>query len=201
MRVFVFSSLLVLALTGCKPFWDPTYIPSGYTNHGKEYKSPPGPEARNIGYEYSAEKNAEVIESWRQAAADMVLRAKANNIRPSGPVFLITNMGVSASQSAFDLALRQEVSAAGHNVVRDSNAGTALFYSIAIEPLEEGAPEGAEPYTKLTLGLLDAEGELAQNISALYELPLYGAKSAGFFHPVTAPVTMHPAEMYGEYND
>ena len=45
MRLLFVSAVLVLALTACKPVWDPTFMPSGYAHHNKEYKTPPGPEA------------------------------------------------------------------------------------------------------------------------------------------------------------
>jgi len=204
MRVFVFSSLLVLALTGCKPFWNPTFMPSGYKHHENTYKSPPGPEARDIGYDYSAEENAAVIDNWSDAVADIVLRAKAHDIRPAGPIYLMTNMGQSASQATFDLALREELRSMGHTLVRDVAAGTPLFYAAVKEPLEEGAPEGAVPYTELTLALLNSEGEIAQSVSNLYEVPLHGVRSIGLpFHSKSSnePMTMQEESVRDDYNE
>ncbi|MEZ5815441.1 MAG: hypothetical protein R3E13_12100 [Alphaproteobacteria bacterium] len=199
MRVFVFSSLLVLALTGCKPVWDPTFMPSGYAYHSSEYKAPTGPEAADIGYEYSVEQNAAVLESWRHAAADLLLRAKANDVLPAGPVYLTTDLETGTFQVTFETSLRHEMLAQGITVATGAeDAGAqALFYS-AYDPEEEGRPETTRPYNdeahhpnkdgdhlspyktmNLVLGQVH-DGILTQKVAAFHEVPSYGFKPAGY---------------------
>lgn len=177
MRISLFSSLLMLALTGCS--WDPTFMPSGYTYEGNEYKTPTGPEARSIGYEYSAAENQKIIQEWRDAAADLVLRAKTNNLLPAAPIYLTTTMSASASQAAFDSALREELNAQGSTLVRDAGQGAALLYTAEKAKMEADAAADAQEQTQLTLGVPDEKGELGQSVSGLYDLPLYGVRSIG----------------------
>ena len=197
MRVFVFSSLLLIALTGCKPVWNPTFMPSGYTYHHDEYKSAPGPEAKPIGYTYSASDNQKVIDDWQNAARDLLLRAKANDIRPTGPVYLTTDMNPSVFQSTFDSALRDELRAQGYTLSDNPEEGTHLFYS-AYDPNDQGPPETVYNYNdepahahkdgdflppsqkmELVLALLN-DGRIGRKVTSLYEVPLYGFKPAGY---------------------
>ncbi len=197
MRSFVFSSLLVLVLSGCAPIWDPTFMPAGYAHHGNVYKSQPGPEARPIGYKYSAEENAAVVEGWRHAVADLLLRAKANDLHPADPVYLTTNMGAGPSQSTFDLALREELSAAGYVLVRDEAAGKPLFYSAARALAEDGESEK----TELTLGLLDDKGDIVQSVSGLYDVPLHRSGFSFAGKSFLPAVTAQAEDERGDYND
>lgn len=197
MRTVLFSAILLIALTGCKPLWDPTFMPSGYNYHHDEYKSPPGPEATPIGYTYCAAKNTTVNEAWHHAASDLVLRAKANDIRPAGDVYLTTDINAGAFQSAFDSALREELRAQGYRLVNDPAEAVTLFYT-AYDPVEQGQPESIAPYNdeahhpnkdgdflppsktlELILGHVE-NGNLGKKVSALYDVPLYGFKPAGY---------------------
>ena len=198
MRFFVFASFLVLSLTGCKPVWDPTFMPSGYTHHHKEYKTPPGPEAAPIGYEYSAEQNADVVEHWRKAASDLVLRAKAHDIRPTRSIYLTTDLPHGAFQSAFDHALRDELQAHGYLLADDPVEAETLFYS-AYDPSDPGIPESTlnvnhddarhanveggflAPAKKfeLVLGTV-TDGIMGTKVSHIYEVPSFGFQPAGY---------------------
>jgi len=198
MRLFIFSSCLLLALTGCKPFWDPTFMPSGYAYHQKEYKSPPGPEASPIGYEYSNQKNNEVLEGWRFAIRDLLLRAKANGLNFSDPVYLSTDLNAGAFQSAYDSTLREGLRAYGFTIASSPEQAAHLFYS-AYEASENGQPESVDPYNKddahhphkdgdflppsgkLDLVLANVEnGFMMKKVKSTYEVPLYGFKPAGY---------------------
>lgn len=205
MRVLVFSSLLLIAVTGCKPLWDPTFMPAGYAHHHKEYKTPPGPEGADIGYPYSAKQNQRVMQSWQNATSDLVLRAKANDIRPVGPVFLTTDLKPSAFQAAFDNALREELRAAGHTMSKSAEEATTLFYS-AYNPAEDAKPESDALYNDelshsntqgiqlppsktmdLTLAVLN-EGRMGKSVSAKYDVPLYGFKPTGYLPAYARPL-------------
>lgn len=222
MRVFVFSSLLLIALTGCKPVWDPTFMPSGYSFEHKEYKTPPGPKAAPIGYPYSAEQNAAVLESWRVAVSDLVLRAKAHDINPAGPVYLTSDLPQGAFRSAFDHSLREELQASGVTLTTDPAEGMHLFYS-AYDPADPGIPETTYNYNdephhpnvageflppskdlELVLATVDAD-IIGTKVASVYKVPSYGFKPAGYA-PLYERPRMPPAEMSEEeptdgYND
>lgn len=173
--------MLLLTLTGCKTFWNPTFIPSGYSHHHDEYKSPPGAEAKNIGYDYTAAQNQQVLEEWHIAARDLVLRANTNGVLPAGPVFLTTNMSSGSFQGAFDFTLREALRAQGQTLAATADQGTTLAYS-ASAPKGKDAPvqnKGAalQPFN-LSLGTLDDKGDLANTASAIYDVPPYGFKGS-----------------------
>ena len=206
MRTVLVSSMLVLALTGCKPVWDPTYMPSGYAHHQKAYKAPPGPEADTIGYEYSVAQNAAVQRQWRMVANDLILRAQAHDMLDA-PVFLTTDIKPGPFASAYDFALREELRVAGVILAANQEEGAELFYS-AYDPDEEGPAESLTGYNdeaahpnkdgdflppSKTLKFILAktqDGIISKKVSSMQEAPLYGFKPAGY-----APLHERPREL------
>ncbi len=71
MRFVPFVSLMVF-LAACHPFNGPNFMPDGYEHHNKRYKSPPGGEASDIGYDYSAVENQAVLDVWADVIKTMV---------------------------------------------------------------------------------------------------------------------------------
>ncbi|MCB9982785.1 MAG: hypothetical protein H6861_03790 [Rhodospirillales bacterium] len=213
MRTVVLSSMLALALTGCKPLWDPTYMPSGYAHHQKMYKAPPGPEASAIGYGYSAKQNAAVQESWRKAVSDLVLRAEAHDML-GAPVFLTTDINPGPFASAYDFALREELRAAGVTLAANAEEGTELFYS-AYDPAEKPQAESLTgfndeaahpnkdgdflpPSKPMELVLAVVEDDIiGKKVSTMQDLPLYGFKPAGYAHLHERPREVDPKQCSG----
>ena len=68
MRLFIFAALLIPALTGCTLFSSPTFMPAGYSYHGDDYKSPPGPELRHGRDAASAPVDTASVEERREPA-------------------------------------------------------------------------------------------------------------------------------------
>lgn len=66
------SLLILVLLAGCSRFDEPNGLPTGYAHHRKEFRSAPGPEYYTLGYEYSAEKNAEILANLREIAGDLI---------------------------------------------------------------------------------------------------------------------------------
>jgi len=211
MRTLAVSSLLVLALTGCKPFWNPTYMPSGYAHHHKEYKSPPGPKAAPIGYEYSAKKNTAMQQQWRAAVSDLVLRAQAHDLLGAGPVFIHTDLNPGAFQSAYDFALREELRAAGVMLAESADQGSQIFYS-AYDPQDKGPAEYLTGYNdeahhphkdgdflppSKTMKLILASTEngiVGEKIISMQDVPLYGFKPAGYAPQHERPRELEPKQ-------
>lgn len=195
MRILMMSCLPVLALTGCtSPLSNPTYMPAGYAYHQALYKTQPGPEAASIGYEYSAEQNAAVQESWRGAVSDLVLRARAHDMLDR-PVFLTTDIKAGPFASAYDFALREELRAAGAVLAAHAYEGRELFYS-AYDPAggssvkssdsyndklsysdseTESSPSAPSKMMKLVLATVE-NGAVGTRVSTMQEIPLYGFK-------------------------
>ena len=202
----IFSSVLILSLTACKPFWDPTYYPSGYTHHDKAYKSPPGPAVTDIGYEYSREQNAAVNEAFLNAARDLTARAKAEGFASTRPYYLVSDLQDSAFKGALDNALRQAMRENGTMTTMDSSLGTPLFYS-AYNPAMDRAPEYDSRINTDDANHPDMDGTaipqsgtmelvliqqhdkyIDKQVSTMMDIPLHDFKPTGYLPPHTRPL-------------
>lgn len=179
MRFFLLSTVLVLSLTGCRTLWDPTPVPAGYAHHQGAYNSPPGPEAKNIGYDYSAAENEAALNEWRHAVRDLLLKARAHDIKMPENLKLVSDLPAGAFRSSYDHVLREGLRAYGHTLSpHDDNAATALFYSAAHPDKESGAdPEAFE----LIIGFPEGENDiLASETRGIYNIPAYGFRKASY---------------------
>ncbi|MBL4805651.1 MAG: hypothetical protein JKY71_12430 [Alphaproteobacteria bacterium] len=213
MRHILLLSSCVVLVAACKPMWDPTFIPSGYTYHHNKYNSPAGPEPAPIGYEYSEEKQARVMDKWSDAVSDLVLRAEANGMRPAGPVVLTTDMEPSAFSGTFAYVLGEELMDAGYTITADTEHpdATVLYYSAYDPELGEdvlyeddynddipyyNADNSYSPDTKpleLVLGF-PGDDVLDMRVSAVYDVPLHGYKPTGYVAPHARPKNALPGE-------
>lgn len=213
MRIWAFCLVSVLALSGCRTFWDPTFMPAGYAYHQEEFKSPPGPEAEAVGYEYDASVNAAVQDEFELALRDLLLKAKANDIVLPQTISLRTDMTDSSFQGTIDFVLREILKDYGYTLApADQPETPALFYSAYVkDPYYNsegnsngpyiGSPDGPEdPKYKqdhenftLVLGLLEEKKqniEITQHVASEYSLPYYGYKASyyqyvpGYKYPV-----------------
>lgn len=220
MRLFMLSLLSLLALSGCRSVWDPTFMPAGYSYHQEKYKSPPGPEAADIGYKYSADKNEAVLGEWRGALRDLLLKARANDLGVPQTVALQTDLEQSAFQGTYDSMLREELRSGGHVLTNEAAGAPALFYS-AYDPANDGRVEreprkgyngDQEPHFKdsrfvppsgnieLAIGLVQ-NGKWIKKVSGVYNLPLYGFRPGAYIPGHESPVrgrTNNPAAISAE---
>ncbi|MCC6598811.1 MAG: hypothetical protein IT559_08480 [Alphaproteobacteria bacterium] len=212
MRVFMLSLLSVLALSGCRSLWDPTFMPAGYSYHQNNYKSPPGPEASDIGYEYTAAENEAVMEQWRHAVRDLLLKARTNDLQIPQEAFLQTDLKKNAFQGTFDSTLREELRIYGHRLVDSADGVPSVFYS-AYDPAQTGPLQRSpdkryngdqEPdfqdsrfvpaagNIQLVIGIIQ-DGQWLQKVSGVYELPLYGYKPGAYVAGYESPIKEQPS--------
>ena len=64
---------------------NPSAMPKGYYHHQDVYKAAPGPNSDELGYDYSLEKNEEILLAWREVVGDLVTQFLA---RHAGDLFL-----------------------------------------------------------------------------------------------------------------
>lgn len=144
LRKFVSSLLLVstisLALAACETYGP---IPTGYTYHGQKYKSPPGLSADEIGYEYDAEKNQQILEHWHSKAVELLNDMERGAQIQGHPIYVRAPHRPTAQTSAFDTSLRDEMRKRGYEIVSDRYDGKILAYYI-FEPGK--APIGVDTY-------------------------------------------------------
>ena len=195
MRAFTLCLIGVLALGGCRSIWDPTFNPAGYSYHRNEFKSPPGPPAKDIGYAYTSDKNEQVQNEFREALRDLLIKAQAQNMPIPQTVALTTDLDAGAFQGTYDSLLREGLRANGHTLIDEKDARPdtpKLFYSAygdkTVRQLKQGGPAeyNDDPQTpddpnfmrgkrkmELVIGLVKNSHVLSK-VSGLYDVQVYG---------------------------
>jgi hypothetical protein len=179
MRLVLLLLVTAFGLTGCRTFWDPTFMPAGYTYHQEVYKAPPGPEADDIGYAYTPERNEEVIHIWRIVAQDIVAQLEEQSGIAGGAVYVAPHENPTAFTSSFDHVLREQLHERGYTLVPTPEGAAYLRYDAVPAPQDQDTmqnPEGFEDY-EVTLQIVDLSGKeeivIAQS-GGIYKLPSYG---------------------------
>ena len=183
----------VFALNGCKAIMNPTFMPSGYTYHQDTYKSPPGPEASSIGYDYNQLKNDEIVQVWLATADEMVGELeKAGNVS-AGPVYVTPPRKENAFTQSYDHALRNALRARGYTLL-DTPDPQGLILTTGARVVQDGTAssyayrdESDEPASALrdmilTLAAMRGEEKLG-TLEGSYTLPTYGYQSAYYKKP------------------
>ena len=180
---------------------DPTFLPSGYTYHHDEYKSPPADEPWPIGYEYSREENAKILNKWRDVADDVTDKLEEAASLGGTPVFLASPDLDNAFSLSLDHALREEFRARGVSLVAVPSEETFKLNVTTYDPEfkdamrsyalndqeEKDLPEPPKEVSKELV--IKVDGLVADMTSVLveetYELPLYGYQDRQLYLPIT----------------
>lgn len=129
-------SCVALGLVGCRTLVDPTFMPAGYSYHHDEYKAPPGPEADDIGYEYSAAKNGETLAIWRIAVVDLIDQMEEQNAVGPQDIYVHRRARHNAFNASYDHVLREELRGRGYTLSTYPGSALALWYE-AHEPVDQ----------------------------------------------------------------
>ena len=194
MRAFLLCLTGVLALSGCRSIWDPTFQPAGYSYHRNEFKSPPGPPAADIGYDYTADKNQQVQNEWRAAIDSVMTKAMNANIGIPQNVAIVTDLDKSAFQGTYESLLRDNLRANGLTLVDEKTLAPdapRLFYSAYGEktaaqlrqaraqyngdmpPSEDTKFEPVNRQMELVVGVIK-NGLFVNRVSEKFNLQVYG---------------------------
>lgn len=197
-------STAVIALNACKTLIEPTFIPSGYTYHHDEYKSPGADKPWHIGYDYSRDENAHVLNKWRMVAADLTDKLEESASLGATPVFLASPDIDNAFSLSLDHALREEFRSRGFALVavpsEDAFKIKASTYdpefkdamrSYALNDQEQkDLPEPPREVSKTLV--IKVHGLVADMTSVLveepYELPLYGYQDKQLYYPLSQSI-------------
>ncbi len=190
MRILI-PFLSVFFLIGCSAISSPTFWPSGYAYNNNSYKAQPGPQANNLGYEYSAEKNAEIMAKWESVADELVGELEAQSGIVPNDVF-IANRARGAFNASFDHALRRAFIKRGYSVSDTPDALYGLQYKARAQgedsaSLNKASYNGdmekssmsqqqdtAEEQEFMLMLSLRKDGMLLGQGSGVYMLPRYG---------------------------
>jgi hypothetical protein len=188
----------ILGLAGCQNYFvKPSAIPSGYTYHDDQYKSPPSPEATNLGYSYSEEKNAQLLDSMRIKAEELFNQLE-NDYDMNGVDFFIYNAHEhNAQNSMLDTVLRDIVREKGYRIATAPQGAIGLGYSIN-EPKElekdinfgdlQNDPKTTDHFDRINtyermimrLELTDGKENIGA-VRAIYDMPMYGYERRNTF--------------------
>ncbi len=194
MRRFLVLPLSMIALAGCQTsditnlysditnLWDPSPMGRGYSSFSEPYKSPPGPKPPEIGYEYSEEKNAEVLSELRSASSSLVTKLEETVEVPEKFVYVAPPPprpfieGSGAFYNSFDHVLREELISRGYSVTSEPQNATTLQFRA--DPPEgqnffsETRPRDGRDF-EITL-IVGPEQKPEAWISDIYHVPAYG---------------------------
>ena len=197
-------SAIALSLNACKSFMAPTFIPSGYTYHHDEYKSPPAENPWGIGYDYIRESNKAMLDDWRDVASDLTDKLESSASLGASPVFLSSPTLDNAFTISLDHALREEFRARGYTLSSLPTPDSMKIEVSSYDPeykdvmrsydlndqIEKDLPEPPKAISKnLVLkvyGLVD--GVSTTLVEAPYDLPLYGYQDKQLYFPLTQKI-------------
>lgn len=190
----------------------------GYTYHGQTYPSQPVSKADNLGYQYSEEKNAEILAIWRTKVEDIVSHIEQQAGLSNADFYIRVPLSPDTQLLTFDHVLREVLRKRGHRIISDRYAGIILTYDIydpdlSTEKVEydyNEALDGRGPdnfplhiseaeYQPMVIEMqaFDKTTPIASFMGA-YTVPMYGYElydPTPFWHPVGGQVII------GVYDD
>ncbi|MAE51644.1 MAG: hypothetical protein CMH27_07520 [Micavibrio sp.] len=192
--------IAILALSACENMYlKPLALPTGYTYHNDDYKSPPSPQASGIGYEYSAEKNAHILQNMRVKAEDMFAQIQAQTDLTGKALYVYNARHHDAQNAAFDHVLRDVVRKNGYVLAKapgetgSYNLGYAIMekddlnrdvnFGDMNEEYRKSYYHQYDEYEDMFIDMVVFDGEkVVTKYRANYDLPMYGyERHGGFF--------------------
>ncbi len=195
--LFLFSAL-TLALSACDG--KPQPIGRGYSSFKEVYKSAPGEKAKDVGYEYSAEKNITVIKDMRFAANDLADQLDQKLSFDVDELYLAPPAN-NAFYKSLDHLLRLALTQRGY-LLSDNAEGKTKIDLVVKKDIPEcyrGDTNPENPYQTVFIMLaMDAVPGQPENmdvVSGFYEVPLYGFEEQ---NALSAVVPACPIEQVDE---
>jgi len=197
-------STIALSLNACKSIMDPTFMPSGYTYHHDEYKSPPAGNPWGIGYDYTRESNKAMLDQWRAVASDLTDKLESTASLGASPIFLSSPILDNAFTISLDHALREELRARGYTLSSLPTNESLKIQTSTYDPaykdvmrsydlndqIENDLPAPPKAVSKSLMlkveGLID--GAQTTLVDAPYDLPLYGYQDEQLYFPLTQKI-------------
>jgi hypothetical protein len=136
---------VIIAVSGCRSFLDPSPMPAGYAYHQQKYKSPPGPPAADIGYPFSVDRNDVVVEKWQAVASRIVDQMEQQLALGPRAIYIEPLPRPNAFNTSLDYVLREELRNRGYTLVAVPGSGLHLKPEIYL-PGDEKIPVDANMY-------------------------------------------------------
>ena len=169
-------AILTIGLAACSDPWSPSPWPSGYSYHHNQYKSAPGPEAPELGYDYSETKNAQIVHDLRNVAEDLLDNLEVKFEIPDAPIYVETLPETEAFTQSFDYVIREDLTRRGYTVVSNPHVNALTLSVNAERPKNLSMPEPLQKgYEVLALSLtMTKDVQMIGQVSGLYPVPAYG---------------------------
>ena len=176
MRSFFSASICcsALILSGCLA-GAPSPVGRGYSSYDKEFKSAPGPMARDIGYDYSKYHNQAVIEDMRYAVRDLVEKMDGKLSFSVDELYLVNPSNI-AFYNSFDHLLREEMTQQGYLLTHGDTEDSVRVDFVAKHAVLCDLETSDSAYNRmyLALSINTVKGVPSDIVGGFYEVPTYG---------------------------
>lgn len=186
-RLTSFLSLLIATGIVAACSGKPGPMPRGYSSYNEPYKSAPGEKAKDIGYDFSAEKNQSVLQDMRYAAQDLVERLDERLAFDTDEIYLAAPAN-NVFYKSFDHLLRAELVHRGYTLALTPENLTRVDFGVLENVKEcEKRPviesDSKTPYRTafLQLAINLGQSEETETVDGFYEVPLYGYKQSNAY--------------------
>ncbi len=174
---FILLGMVSIVTTACM---GPSVFPRGYSSYGEEFKSVKGNKAPSMGYEYSQEKNAEVVAALKIAAQDLAGKLDRKLSFAEDKLYL-KMPGNGGFYNTFDHLLREALSE--HGYVFSSEMANSVTVDLVTRDLTGTACRGlinnGEEPVFMALAINSVDGVATKTAYGIYQVPLYGFYYAG----------------------
>lgn len=173
---YVSICLSSLLLAGCHSS-SPGPFARGYSSYDKEFKSAPGQQAHDVGYDYSSDRNNAVIDGMRSAVRDLVGEMDGK-LSFSVDELYLNNPSNTAFYNSFDHLLREELMNQGYLLTHNDTQDSVRIDFIAKKTPQHCDGEKAHDdykapmYLALAIGAVD--GIPGDVVGGFYDVPTYG---------------------------
>ncbi len=181
MRSFLSLSMLLslsFILTGCYAISpSPKPMPRGYSSYDQAFKSAKGAPARDIGYEYSNNKNNDNIDDMRFAALELVEMLDEKLERSVNSIYLRSPAN-TAFYNSFDYLLRNELMQSGYHL-ENSAKGVVNVDFVAKHASAKCMNNNEGEYIYLALAIDVTNNVASSVVGGFYQVPLNDYIPAG----------------------
>lgn len=153
----------VLSLGACS-YNHPNAMPSGYTYHHEDYKSPISPDSQKISIEQRKYMDAAQAEQFRDAVYDLLERLTMRAGMPPKPVFIMAPDPMTTFYANIDNDLRESMRHIGY-AISDTPDGAYIFTYEAQEIPAPAVETAQANNVHLTLRVFDSLGENARQLT------------------------------------
>lgn len=153
------KNLLILGVSaislGACSFGHPNALPSGYTHHHQEYKSPAPTPSYKITAKQRANMDAVQAEQFRNAVYDLLTKITSRAGLPPKPVYVLQPDTMDHFYSNIDNDLRESMRHLGYAISDVPNDSYVFTYDARYISPPRDSVEGSHPNVELTIKVFD----------------------------------------------